>query len=201
MSQQRCSNRILAGALTFLGLGVVWMVIVSNLPSQQELSAMESPQRAPQAVATNTVQEPVLDLSIPGVPATPSASGTPPFAATAGSPTVPDPRAAQVARLRCEAEVVQLCPEASDGSGRHQCLEKRAQRLSGACQEQIRERLVRWKEERGRLILACQADLRRFCPDTRPGSGHSLQCLKHHAQELSDGCYGMLPKGTLRVKQ
>ena len=73
MSQQPISNRILAGALTFLGLGVVWMVIVSNLPSQQELSAMESPQLAPQAVAT-MVQEPVLDLSIPGVPATPSAS-------------------------------------------------------------------------------------------------------------------------------
>jgi hypothetical protein len=200
MSQQHFSNRILAGALTFLGLGVVWMVIVSSLPSQQELSAMESPQLTPQA-ATNTVQEPVLDLSIPGVPATPSASGTPPFAATAGSPTVPDPRAAQVARLRCEAEVVQLCPEASDRSGRYQCLEKRAQRLSVACQEQVRKRLVRWKEERGRLILACHADLRRFCPDARPGSGDSLQCLKHHAQELSDECYGMLPKGTLRFKQ
>lgn len=200
MSQQHFSNRILAGALTFLGLGVVWMVIVSNLPSQQELSAMESPQLTPQA-ATNTVQEPVLDLSIPGVPATPSASGTPSFAATADSPTVPDLRAAQVARLRCEAEVVQLCPEASDRSGRYQCLEKRAQRLSVACQEQIRKRLVRWKEERGRLILACQADLRRFCPDARPGSGDSLQCLKHHAQELSDECYGMLPKGTLRFKQ
>lgn len=200
MSQQPISNRILAGAFTFLGLGVVWMVIVSNLPSQQELSAMESPQLAPQAVST-MVQEPVLDLSIPGVPARPSASGTPPSAGTADSPTVTDPRAAQVARLRCEAEAEQLCPEASDGSDRRQCLEKRAQRLSVACQEQIRKRLVRWKEERGRLILACQADFRRFCPDARPGSGDSVQCLKHHAQELSDGCYGMLPKGTLRFKQ
>jgi Cysteine rich repeat len=112
-----------------------------------------------------------------------------------------DRRAAQVARLRCEAEVEQLCPEAADGSGRRQCLEKRTQQLSAACQQQVRERLVRWKEERSRLILACQADIKRFCPDVRLGGGQQLQCLQQHAQELSDGCYGMLPKGTLYFKQ
>jgi hypothetical protein len=198
MSQQHFSNRILAGAFTLLGLGVVWTVIATNVPSQQDISAMESPV---QAVAPTTAQEPVLDLSIPGVPPTPSASELPPSAALVESPMTMDPQAAQAARLRCEAEVEQLCPQASDGSGRSQCLEKLAPQLSAACQHQIRERLVRWKEERGRLILACQTDLRRFCPDARRGGAHALQCLKQHAQELSDGCYGMLPKGTLRFKQ
>jgi hypothetical protein len=51
------------------------------------------------------------------------------------------------------------------------------------------------------LTLACQADIRRFCPDVKSGGRQTLQCLQHHAQELSDGCYGMLPKGTLYFKQ
>ncbi len=202
MSQQPLSTRILAGAITFIGLGFVWMAIASNLPSQQELSAKESPQPPAHAVPVPPLPEPVLDLSIPGVPATPPASEIPP-SASADRPSVSRPtdrRAAQVARLRCEAEVEQLCPEASDGSGRRQCLEKRAQQLSAPCHQQMRERLVRWKEERSRLTLACHADIRRFCPDVKPGGGET-QCLQHHAQELSDGCYGMLPKGTLHFKQ
>lgn len=202
---QPLSNRILAGALTFLGLGVVWMAIIGNLSSQQELSANESLQPPARAVAPKPVPEPLLDLSIPGVPPgpqpaskTPGASGIPDMP-TASMPF--DRRAAQVARLRCEAEVEQLCPESSDGWARRQCLEMRAQQLPAPCQQQIRERLVRWKEERGRLILACQADIKRFCPDVRPGGGPQLQCLQQHAQELSDGCYGMLPKGRLYFKQ
>ncbi len=200
MSQQPLSSRILAGAITFVGLGMAWMAIVSNLPSQQELSAKESPTHA---VPAPPLPEPVLDLSIPGVRTTPPASEIQP-AATADMPPASaptDPRAAQVVRLRCEAEVAQLCPEASDWSGRRQCLEKRAQQLSAPCHQQMRERLVKWKEERSRLTLACQADMRRFCPDVKPGGGQTLQCLQHHAQELSDGCYGMLPKGTLYFKQ
>ena len=201
MSQQPLSNRFLAGAFTFMGLGLAWITIINNLPSQQELSAKESPQLAAQSV--QKPPEPVLDLSIPGVQTAPSATESSRSSATAESPPVAmsmDSRAVQVARLRCEAEVEQLCPEVSDGSGRRQCLEKRAQQLSAPCQLQIRERLVRWKEERSQFKLACQADLRRFCPDVRPGGRQTLQCLQQHVQELSEGCYEMLPKGTLHVK-
>ena len=200
VNQHPLSNRILAGTLTFVGLGLVWLTIVNNLPSHHELSAKEPP--LTQAAATQIPPEPVLDLSIPGVPAVPPVPEPAPSVVTPEIPAVsaPNPRAAQVARLRCEAEVAQLCPEVSDGSGRRQCLEKRAQELSASCQQQMRERLVRWKEERNRLTLACQADLRRFCPDVSPGGRHQLQCLQRHAQELSDGCYGMLPKGTLNFK-
>jgi hypothetical protein len=200
MSQQSISSRILAGTLTFLGLGLVWLIIVNNLPSQQDLSAKESPQPA-QGGSAQPDPEPVLDLSIPGVPARPSAS-EPQSAAPVEMPRASsDPRTAQVARLRCEAEVEQLCPEGPDGSGRRPCLEKRAHQLSAPCQQQLRERFVRWKEERSQLKLACQADIRRFCSELRPGAGQTLQCLQQHAQELSDGCYATLPKGTLYFKQ
>jgi hypothetical protein len=201
MSQQPVSSRILAGAVTFVGLGIVWIAIVNNLPSQQDLSAREAPQSAVQAAPA---AEPVLDLSIPGIPAAPPPAEPAASAKAAMSPppsTALDSGAAQVARLRCEAEIEQLCPEATDGSGRRQCLERHAQRLPAPCQQQVRERLVKWKEERSRLTLACQADIRRFCQDAGPGGGRQLQCLQQHAQEVSDGCYGVLPKGALYFKQ
>ena len=204
MSQHPASTRMLAGVLTFVGLGTVWIAIASNLPSEQEFSVKEPQPAAGAALTRQAAPEPVLDLSIPGVPSRPPASEILPSPTVADTPSssMPlDPRAIQVAKLRCEAEVEQLCPEASDASGRRQCLEKRAPQLSAPCQLQMRERLVRWKEERSQFKLACQADIRRFCPDVRLGGGQTLQCLQRHVQELSDGCYGMLPKGTLHFKQ
>ncbi|HKT33649.1 MAG TPA: cysteine rich repeat-containing protein [Nitrospira sp.] len=200
MTQHPVSTRILTGALTFVGLGAVWIAIAGNLPSEQELSGKES-----QSVTTTArAPEAVLDLSIPGVSSKPAASehSSSSVVSEAPSSSMPlDHRAVQVAKLRCEAEVEQLCPESSDGFGRRQCLEKRAPQLSAPCQRQMRDRLVRWKEEWGQFKLACQADIRRFCPDVRLGGGQTLQCLQRHVQEISDVCYGMLPKGTLRFKQ
>jgi len=204
MSQQPIFNRIFAGAVTFIGLGVVWIAIVNNIPSQQELSARESSPPTIQAAPPQPVPGPVLDLSIPGVPSAPTAPDSAQPSGADGSPPVAralDARTAQVARLRCEAEVEQLCPAASDGSGQRQCLEKRAHLLPAPCQHQLRERLVRWKEERSRLTLACQADIKRFCPEVRSGSGQTVQCLQQHARDVSDGCYQMLPKGTLYFRQ
>ena len=63
-----------------------------------------------------------------------------------------DPRVAQLSRLRCEAEVEQLCPESLDGTARKHCFEQRTPQLSVSCQHQVRQRLVKWKEERSRLI-------------------------------------------------
>jgi hypothetical protein len=68
MSEHTLSNRILAGALTFIALGLIWVAIVSSLPSEQELAAKEAP-IVPRAVS-KSLPEPTLDLSIPGVRAT-----------------------------------------------------------------------------------------------------------------------------------
>jgi Cysteine rich repeat len=199
MSQQPLSNRILAGALTFIGLGLIWGAIVSSLPSEQELAAKEAPVFL--RPVSKSLPEPTLDLSIPGVPAAQPASAPLTTVAEMPSPSKAlDPRAAQVSRLRCEAEVEQLCPHSLDGAVRKQCFEQRAQQLPEPCQHQLRQRLVKWKEERSRLTAACQADIKRFC-SMRPGSGEMLQCLQQHAQELSEGCYERLPKGALHFKQ
>ena len=197
MSEQTLSHRMLAGGLTFMVLGLIWVAIVTSLPSEQELAAKEAPILL--RTVSKSLPEPTLDLSIPGVPSTQPAPRTTVSAERPFSSKSFDPRAAQIARLRCEAEVEQLCPESLDGTGRKQCLEQRTPQLAVSCQHQVRQRLVKWKEERSRLTAACQVDIKRFCP-MKPGSGELLQCLQQHAQELSDGCYERLPKGVLHLK-
>jgi len=76
------------------------------------------------------------------------------------------------------------------------CLEQRVKQLQPLCQSQMHERFVKWREDRSRLIAACDDDAKRFCRAVKPGNGQILQCLQLHAQEVSDRCYQTLPKGT-----
>jgi Cysteine rich repeat len=201
MAQQQAPVRILAGAFTFLGLGLVWMAIVSSLPSQQELSASEPLPRTVPVTTLKPVPEPTLDLSIPGVPAAPPVLEPSQSTVASSAQARLDPHAAQVAKLRCEAEAEQLCPDLPEGPGRARCLEKRMHQLPASCQLQLRERFVKWKEERSRLMAACAVEMKRFCSGAKPGGGHVLQCLQAHARELTDRCYETLPKGTVYFKQ
>jgi cysteine rich repeat protein len=207
MGQPHSSGHIFTWIFTVVGLGIVWLAILMSLPSQQDLSAKE-PRLLQQPVPTPKAQlpsEPTLDLSIPGVPSAPPAPpDQDPSASIGASALLPeqlDPREAQVARLRCEAEIEQLCPDSLEGLARRRCLEKRGQQLAVPCQQQLRERFVKWKEERTRLVMACQADVKRWCASVKPGDGQILQCLQDHAQEVSDRCYETLPKGTVYFKQ
>jgi hypothetical protein len=207
MAQQHASGRIFAVIFTVLGLGLVWLTVIFSLPSEQELSARE-PRLTLQAVIASqaqTMSEPTLDLSIPGVP---SGAPVPPdqnqpdnTGGISSAVAQHDPRKAQIAQLRCEAEVGQLCPDSPEGPARRQCLEKQEQKLSLPCQRQLRERFVKWKQERRRLATSCQADVKRWCASVKPGGGQVLQCLQDHAQDLSDRCYETLPKGTLYFTQ
>jgi hypothetical protein len=222
MAQQNAASRIMAGAITIVGLAAVWTAIVTSLPSQEELSAkvagspalvgstgpsVPAAGKVPAAQATSS--EPVLDLSIPGV--RPALQPNAPEKVSpehldrrddgAADPAALNPRAAQVLRLKCEAEIEQLCPDSADGSGRGRCVERRAKELPPACQNHLRERFIKWKEDRGRMLAACREDVRRLCPTLRPGDGRWTACLQEHAQEVSDRCYETLPKGTLLFRQ
>ena len=211
MAQQHSAGRFLATVFTVIGLGLVWFAVVISLPSREELSAKEVPvaQRAGAVPVSKPASEPTLDLSIPGVPSVPpappeAASGQEPVQANGAS--VPngaqlDPRAAQIARLHCEADIQQLCPDTLDGPARAHCFKQRGSQLAAPCQQQLRERFVKWKEERGRMIAACQEDVKRWCSSVKIGGGQVVQCLQEHAQEVSDRCYETLPKGTVYFKQ
>ena len=208
MAQQRSSGEMYLWLVTALGLGLVWATIVTSFPSLEDLTEIEPPRAAAASVPPGAAA-PTLDLTIPTSPPLPSQdlsviqqdrAPAQRSQTDISAETVIDPRAQQVAKLKCEAEIEQLCPEFSDGLARRQCVEQRMHRLAPSCQHLMRERFVKWKEERTRMAAACQEDVKRFCRSMPPGLGNLLQCLHKHAQDVSDQCYQTLPKGTLYFK-
>ena len=210
MAERASSSGIIAGAVTILGLVLVWVTVSANFPSQEELFSVEMPPETRRVADTLSPPSgpPKLDLTIPT---------SPPISKDAGqsrldkerrddsrvdAPVVTelDSSRLQASRLKCEAEIDQLCPYALDGSGRISCLEQRVKQLTAPCQGQLRERFVRWKQDRSRLVAACDEDISRFCRAINIGSGEILQCLQSHGQEVSDQCYQILPKGTVFFK-
>lgn len=207
MAQPDAWSRIAAGAITVVGLTSVWLAVATSLPTPEELAGEGlRPVRVASAAPAVPV-EPSLDLSIPGLsssvpsavqPAAP-ASAKPSGEFRSGPPIV-DARAAQITRLKCEAEIEQVCPDGMEGGG-FRCLERRTKDLPQACEGMVRERFVKWKEDRNRTLAACRDDVRRLCATMKPGEGRVMQCLQDHAQEVSDGCYQTLPKGVLLFRQ
>ena len=210
MAQQQSLSGIIAGAITFLGLGLVWVTVAANFPSQEELSSAALPAETRQAARPSSPLSapPTLDLTIPTSPPLPSeaarsmpdADRSPDSSVEAPVVTRLDTRALQATRLKCEADIEQLCPDSPDGSARTRCLQQRAKQLPPLCQSQLHEPFVKWKEDRSRLMAACDEDVKRFCRTVKPGSGEILECLQSHGQEVSDRCYQTLPKGTLFFK-
>ncbi|BCA57012.1 putative Exported protein [Nitrospira sp. KM1] len=220
MAQQDTFGKVLAVLFTVIGLALVWLSIVTSLPSQLDLAAANAPS-TDQITSTDRKSatagpmtadrqpEPALDLSIPG------RSSSLPFhgsdavenrtadqkSAYASGSIPTDPRVSQITKLKCAAEIEQLCPDSTDGTSRTRCLERRAKKLDSSCQAQLQERFVKWKDERTRMFAACDMDIKRFCRLVRPGEGRVLQCLQDHTQDVSDRCYGTLPKGTLLFTQ
>lgn len=210
MAQQQSSSGIVAGAITILGLGLVWVTVATNFPSQEEWSSAAVPAETRQSApsASPASPPPTLDLTIPISPPLPSEAAmsrsdddrSRDSSVEAPVVTRLDPRALQASRLKCEAEIEQLCPDSPDGSVRTRCLQQRANQLPPLCRSQLHERFVKWREDRSRLMAACDEDAKRFCRAVKPGSGQILQCLQSRAQEVSDRCYQTLPKGTLYFK-
>jgi hypothetical protein len=210
MAQHQPSSSILAGAITIVALGLVWATVATNFPSQEEWSsaALSAEPRQAANLSSSLSAPPTLDFTIPTTPPLPSeatASSMDDDRSRGSSVEVPvvkglDSRALQATRLKCEADFEQLCPDYPDGSTRTRCLQQRAKQLPPLCQSQLRERFVKWKEDRSRLMEACVEDVKRFCRAVNPGSGQILQCLQSHGQEVSDRCYQALPKGTVFFK-
>lgn len=196
------SGKFTAGVASVAGLVLVWGIVWANLPSKEELLSAQAPDRRPAKLPA--VSE--LDLTIPGVPGGPQAAGktgeNTGGVVSAGPPAYSnaDPRARQVVEVKCDAEVQRYCPDSLTGEERRRCAARRLKQLPQACQQIVRERIVRWKEADGYKV-ACADDVTRHCQAVEPGEGRILQCLQEHEQELSDRCYETLPKGRLLMRQ
>ena len=210
MAQQQSSSGTIAGVITILGLALVWVTVATNFPSQEELSSAALPAETRQAAdpSSRLSVPPTLDLTIPTSPPLPSEAAVSrpdddrSLDSSVEAPVVTrfDSSVLQATRLKCEADIEQLCPDSLDGFARTRCLQQRAKQLPPLCQSQLQERFVKWKEDRSRLMAACDEDAKRFCRAIKPGSGQILQCLQSHDQEVSDRCYQALPKDTFFIK-
>jgi hypothetical protein len=210
MAQQQSSNGTISGIITILGLGLVWVTVATNFPSQEELSSAALPAETRPAAAplSSLSTPPSLDLTIPTSPQLPPETAMPrlgddrPVDSSVEAPVVTrlGPSAQQATRLKCAEDIEQLCPDSLDDASRARCLRQRAKQLPPPCQSQLHERFVKWKEDRSRQMAACGADVKLFCRTVKPGSGEILQCLQSHAQEVSDQCYQTLPKDTFFFK-
>jgi Cysteine rich repeat len=145
-----------------------------------------------------------LDLTIPGVPrqsvqSSPETRETSRGTASAGGTTLEDSRTRQVAEMRCEAQVLEVCPDSLAGEERRRCVMQRMRQLDLPCQQIARQHVMRWKVAEGDR-LACAADIKRVCLTVEPGDGRILACLQEHEQDLSEACYQSLPKGRLNFR-
>ena len=67
MAQPQSSSGIIAGAITIFGLGLVWVTVATNFPSQEELSSAALPAEIRQAARPPSplAAPPTLDLPFP----------------------------------------------------------------------------------------------------------------------------------------
>jgi hypothetical protein len=80
----------------------------------------------------------------------------------------------------CLQDAERLCPGVKAGEGRvATCLREHKAEVSAAC----KKRIAHFREE----SEACQRDVARLCPDTRPGAERA-RCLRQHADRVSPDC-------------
>lgn len=193
------SGKITTGFVSIVGLVLVWTIVWANLPSKDELLSVQSG-----AVVSQVPIPPELDLTIPGAPirlrdqsarAGPAASPE-----IVGGLSVPsDNRARQIAEVKCQAEVQQVCPDSLTGVARQQCVTQRLKQFGPSCHAFVQQQLVRWKEADG-YKLVCAEDVKQVCPGMTLNDGRALSCLQEHEQDLSEACYHSLPKGHLNLR-
>ena len=179
-----------AGILTIFALGIVWTVVLHNLPTQLEIPAAPSPSAA--------------DPSFPAPSASPSPPPSTMLHGSAPSPTLPPPppiaqgpRAGREVERNCLAVLEKLCQDTPPGGGRRRkCFQDNLGNLSPACQLKLQAQAFQVREGPQQFKAACEADARRLCPQV-PG-GRILQCLEDHTNDLSNGCYRALENRSLR---
>lgn len=175
---------LVAGILTIIALGIVWTVVLHNLPTQQDIPAAPSSSAADPPPGLTPSPPPPSTMPLESAP-NPTLSPPPPIAR--------EPRDRQELERNCLAVLEKLCQDVPPGGGRRRkCFQDNVGNLSPACQVKLQAQAFRVMERTQQLKAACEADVRRFCPQLPLVGGRILQCLEDHSNELSDSCYRAL---------
>jgi len=54
--------------------------------------------------------------------------------------------------------------------------------------------------DRAKVTDACKADIKKLCPDVKPGGGRIVACLKDKKDQMSDECKADLAKQAAEKK-
>lgn len=197
-----------AGILTISALGIVWTVVLHNLPTQIEVQSVPAD---PSAAPSSSAADPPPSASFSPLPSPspaedpPRPTPTPPPPSripleSARNPTLPppppiaqEPRDHQELARNCSAALARLCEDIPPGGGRRKkCFQDNVGNLSPACQVKLQEQAFRMDDTMRSFRAACGADVRRLCPHVASGDGRILECLEDRSKELSDGCHQAL---------
>lgn len=196
-----------AGILTISALGIVWTVVLHNLPTQIEVPVVDQSVPAdPSAAPSSSAADPPPSASFSPLQSpspvedhprpTPTPPGRIPLE-SARNPTLPppppiaqEPRDHQELARNCSAALARLCEDVPPGGGRRKkCFQDNVGNLSPACQVKLQEQAFRMDETIRTFRAACATDVRRLCPHLPLGDGRILECLEDRSKELSEGCY------------
>lgn len=178
-----------AGILTIFALGIVWTVVLHDLPTQKDIPA------APSSSATDPPPPP--PSASPSPPPSTMLHESAPNPTLSPPPIAQGPRAGREVERNCLAVLEKLCQDTPPGGGhRRKCFQDNLGNLSPACQVKLQAQAFQVREGPQQFKAACEADARRLCPQV-PG-GRILQCLEDHSNDLSDSCYRALENRPLR---
>jgi Cysteine rich repeat len=88
----------------------------------------------------------------------------------------------------CKADVANLCPEATKGGERAQCLKQNEAKLSAECgtvMKQAKEARIQGVKQ---AREACRADAQALCGSAEKGGGGMMRCLRDNEAKVSPGC-------------
>ena len=186
---------IVVTVLSCVVLGAVWGVVIYVMPQSDSPPQIRAP--SPPTPIPPSSPSPSLSLGMPPTPA----PAPPPVlvkeapaaeSASLGRPASEGARLPLGMDVKCAMEMDSLC--SGDEENRGVCLERKATKVSIPCRPIFRERLVRVKENRQLMRVACEADRRQYCRDETLSGRTIVQCLEAHAQEVSDQCFKFLPR-------
>ena len=93
--------------------------------------------------------------------------------------------AADSSGFPCMEEIEKYCKDVQPGGGRIlECLSGHDRDLTPVCRGKVDEH--RRKMEEAKKI--CEADIRKFCTDVKPGQGRLLKCLQREKGSLTPEC-------------
>ena len=100
----------------------------------------------------------------------------------------------------CQGDIAALCPEATKGGGRAQCLRQNETKVSPACGATLKELKDARVNGAKQAREACKSEAQSLCGTAEKGKGGLMKCLRENEAKASPGCSQALAALPLRKR-